>query len=60
MVTFDLGQIERKETFYTYTFGWSSWHLSEELNKIGFKSVVVSDGDLHNYKWRDSRVEATK
>jgi hypothetical protein len=57
---FDLSQIQKKESYYTYAFGWSSWHVQEELTKIGFKSVICTDGNLHNHKWRDTRVEATK
>jgi len=57
---FDLGQIQRKESFYTYCFGWSAWHIQEELKKIGFKNIICTEGMLHNYEWRDTRVEATK
>jgi hypothetical protein len=57
---FDLNQIKKKEKFTTYAFGWSAWHMAEELTKLGFKNIVCSDGILHNQKWRDSHVEATK
>ena len=57
---FDLAQIQRKESFYSYAFGWSSWHIQEELKKIGFKDIVCTEGLLHNHKWRDTHVEATK
>ena len=57
---FDLGQIQKRERFITYRFGWSAWHIEQELKNIGFKNVDCSDGLLHNHKWRDSRVEAKK
>lgn len=57
---FDLEQIQRKENFHTYAFGWSSWHIKEELKKIGFTKVVCTQGILHNHIWRDTHVEATK
>jgi len=57
---FDLTQIQRKEDFHTYAFGWSSWHITEELRKIGFKDIVCSEGKLHHNEWRDTHVEATK
>jgi len=57
---FDLKQIRNREKFQTYAFGWSAWHLSEELKKTNFTDIVCSTGMLHSYSWRDSRVEATK
>jgi len=57
---FDLGQIKRKESFVSYAFGWSSWHIREELSKIGYKNIICTDGDFHKHKWRDTHVEATK
>lgn len=57
---FDMGQIKNKESFYTYRFGWSSWHIEQELKNIGFKNIVYTDGLLHNQNWRDTHVEATK
>jgi len=57
---FDLNQIQKKESFHTYAFGWSAWHIKEELTKIGFKHVVCTDGILHDYRWRDTRIVATK
>jgi hypothetical protein len=57
---FDLLQIQKKENFHTYAFGWSSWHIREELIKIGFKRVDCKEVFFHNHKWRDTRVEATK
>ena len=57
---FDLEQIKRKEKFFTYAFGWSAWHMRQELLKAGFKNVVCTDGGMHEHKWRDTRAEATK
>lgn len=57
---FDLDQIQNKESFHTYRFGWSAWHIEQELKNIGFKNIMCSEGELHNHKWRDTRVEATK
>jgi len=57
---FDMDQIKTKEEFSTYRFGWSAWHIEEELRKAGFKKVTCTDGALHSRKWRDTRVEATK
>jgi len=57
---FDLQQIKNKESFFTYQFGWSAWHIEQELRNVGFNNIVCSEGLLHNYNWRDTRVEATK
>jgi hypothetical protein len=57
---FDLDQIKKKESFYTYPFGWSAWHIELELKKTGFNDITCSDGLLHDNKWRDTRVEAIK
>ena len=58
---FDLGQINNKERYTPYSFGWSGWHLKEELLKIGFKDVIISDPETHGKRmWRDTRVVAIK
>jgi len=58
---FDLGQIKKKESFYTYRFGWSAWHIKEELDKIGFSKIELLNPETHDKQlWRDTRIEATK
>lgn len=56
---FDLTQIENKEDFTTYRFGWSGWYLKKELLRLGFSEVKVLDPETHEKrKWRDVRIEA--
>lgn len=58
---FDLDQIKNKEHYTPYSFGWSGWHLKEELLKIGFKDVQILEPETHGKRvWRDTRVVATK
>ena len=58
---FGIHQIARKENFYTYAFGWSSWHIKHELLHAGFVSVEIRDPETHNQLlWRDTRIEAIK
>jgi len=58
---FDLGQINRKEHFYTYAFGWSAWHIKKELSEIGFSFIDIESPKTHeNRIWRDTRVVAVK
>jgi len=61
LYAFDMEQIERKEMFTPYSFGWSSWHLQQELEKIGFRNITVRDPQTHGQRiWRDTRIEARK
>lgn len=61
LYAFDMEQIERKEMFTPYAFGWSSWHLEQELGKAGFCHITISDPKTHGQRiWRDTRVEAIK
>ena len=58
---FDMEQIQKKESFYTYRFGWSSWHIEKELKDIGFSVVKIEDPQTHGKRiWRDTRVIAVK
>lgn len=58
---FDMEQIARKEIFTPYAFGWSSWHLEQELSKAGFGHITISDPKTHDQRiWRDTRIEAIK
>ena len=58
---FDMIQIAMKEKFTTYAFGWSGWHISEELKLAGFSSVQIKEPQTHDQlTWRDTRIEAIK
>jgi hypothetical protein len=58
---FGMEQIDRREMFTPYAFGWSSWHLKKELEKVGFRQVIVCDPQTHERRtWRDTRIEAVK
>lgn len=57
---FDLDEIEKKKKYIPYAFGWSANHIEQELIKIGFSNIKISDGNEHYREWRDTRVEATK
>lgn len=44
-----------------YAFGWSSWHLKQESEKVGFRQVTVCDPKAHERCiWRDTRLVAVK
>ncbi len=61
LYAFGMDQIERRELFTPYSFGWSSWHLTQELEQVGFRKVVLCKPQTHERRlWRDIRVEATK
>jgi hypothetical protein len=61
LYAFGMDQIENREMFRPYAFGWSGWHLKLELEKVGFQRVTLHDPQLHGQRvWRDMRVEATK
>jgi len=58
---FGMDQIERREIFTPYAFGWSSEHLKCELEQVGFRQVTVCDPQTHGCRlWRDTRLEAVK
>ncbi len=58
---FDMIQIAMKDKFTTYAFGWSGWHISEELKQAGFSSVQIKEPQTHDQlTWRDTRIEAFK
>ena len=58
---FDLTQIEKRENFQTYMFGWSAFHLMYELACGGFTNVGYIDVE-RTYKecWRDTAVFGDK
>ncbi len=61
LYAFDLDQIARRAAFVPYAFGWSSWHLTLELERAGFRDVCVRDPQTHDGRvWRDTRIEAVK
>jgi hypothetical protein len=61
LYAFGIDQIDHREMFTPYAFGWSSWHLKQELEKIGFNQVIVCDPQTHERRtWRDTRLEAVK
>lgn len=61
LYAFDMEQIERKEMFTPYAFGWSSWHLEQELSEAGFCHITITDPKTHGQRvWRDTRIEAIK
>lgn len=57
---FDLTEITNKTDFTPYSFGWSAWHLEQELREAGFSGIVVAEPQFHEQPWRDIRVEASK
>ncbi len=61
LYAFDPGQIERCEKYTPYAFGWTAWHLVEELRSAGFCEIRVLDPQTHGPRpWRDVRIEAVK
>jgi hypothetical protein len=60
LYAFDLAQIKNKIPYVPYAFGWSANHMKYELTKIGFKSVSISDGNMHERPQRDTRIVALK
>ena len=57
---FGMDQVARREVYTPYAFGWSGWHLKEELERLGFREVTLLDAQTHERTWRDIRVEAKK
>jgi hypothetical protein len=61
LYAFDLDQINNKEKYTPYAFGWSSKHIVIELQKNGFQRVEVLDPITHGPRvWRDTRIIAFK
>lgn len=61
LYAFDMEQIKGKEMFTPYAFGWSGWHLEQELSEAGFCHIIVTDPKTHEQRlWRDTRIEAIK
>lgn len=57
---FDPSQITNKTPITPYAFGWSAWHLEQELLDAGFRATEVHPPEFHGQPWRDIRMEATK
>ena len=58
---FDLNQMENKEKYIPYSFGWSGWHIKKVLIKQGFKKIYINYPETHGRRfWRDSRIVAIK
>jgi hypothetical protein len=57
---FDMTEISNQIPFTPYSFGWSAWHLEQELRVAGFDRFVIADPHFHDQPWRDFRIEATK
>ena len=57
---FDLSQIANQTDFTPYSFGWSEWHLEQEVRAANFSDVIVTEPQFHEQPWRDIRLEATK
>ncbi len=58
---FDDRLIAERRLYPPAAFGWSMWHLIDELRAAGFGEVQTSDPETHQRRtWRDSRVVAVK
>jgi hypothetical protein len=58
---FDLDQIRRMESFTPYAFGWSAWHMKQELLSAGFKDIAIENPETHGKRiLRDTRIIAKK
>lgn len=58
---FDLEQIDKREKYMPYTFGWTGWHIQKELSNVGFSKVEILQPQTHGKReLRDTRIEATK
>lgn len=58
---FDMDEHRQRNSYAPYHFGWSAWHLSNELKEAGFKNVRILDPLTHGPRlWRDTRIHATK
>lgn len=58
---FDLDQIQNRESFRPYSFGWSGKYMKEVLQNIGFAKVEILEPLTHGRRSsRDTRIVATK
>jgi hypothetical protein len=57
---FGLDHMSSKSSYTPYAFGWSDWHLRQELLEAGFRDVSITEPQTHEKGWRDLRVEARK
>ncbi len=57
---FDPSQVKKKLPIVPYAFGWSAWHLRQELLEAGFHSTSQHPPQFHGQIWRDVRIEAIK
>ncbi len=57
---FGLDNLAERRPYYPYAFGWSGWHLKQELEEAGFREVVLTEPKTHEKSWRDLRIEARK
>ena len=57
---FGMDQIETRDKYTPYAFGWSAWHLKKELEDAGFREVMHLQPETHERTWRDMRIEACK
>lgn len=56
---FGLDTLQKQERYQPYVFGWSGWHLKQELERAGFGEVDTLSPQTHAV-WRDMRIEASK
>ena len=58
---YDNSQVQNRIKYTTYMSGWSSLHIKDVLQKIGFSKINISDPIYHDkIIWRDVRIEAIK
>jgi hypothetical protein len=55
LYAFDLGQIERRERYVPYAFGWTTSHIARELRHQYLLGYVPDQPDTRG--WRSIRVE---
>ncbi len=49
-----------RRDYHPYAFGWSGWHLKQELEEAGFADVAILAPQTHGHPWRDLRIEAVR
>ena len=57
---FSLEEVANRDHYKPYAFGWTAWHLQEELQNAGFADLKLLPPQTHGRPWRDIRVEAMK
>jgi hypothetical protein len=58
---FDLEQVEKRQLYSPYAFGWTAGLLCRELLQAGFREAVERAPQTHGPRpLRDTRVEATR